>query len=211
MGRIIALTDGVFAFSLTLLVLTLAVPVLNQNLPAGQLSGQLGAALWKDYGAFLGYVFVFVMIAIWWISHHRLFRYIVRYDDVLVTMNLALLLEIAVMPFVLKVYVSFSDTEIAVILFALIEVATGLTLGLIWWYATHGRRLVARDLPESLVRYFRYRVLLVPVVFAISIGAALVNVTAAEICWLGVFVAVRVTGYSQMQHSGGPGPTTNPR
>ena len=197
LGRIISLTDGVFAFALTLLVLSLAVPVLNGSLPAAQLSGQLWAALRSDYGAFLGYVFVFVMIAIWWIIHHRLFRYILRYDDLLVTMNLGLLLEIAVMPFVLKVYVSYSDTTVAVILFALIEVATGLTLALIWWYATHGHRLVAKNLPESVIRYFRYRTLFSPVVFTISIAVAFVSVTAAEICWLGVFVSARLSLYSQ--------------
>jgi uncharacterized membrane protein len=197
MGRILALTDGVFAFALTLLVLTLTVPVVTtKGYTPVQISGHLGHALWMDYGAFAGYVFVFVMIAYWWLAHHRLFRYIIRYDDVLVSLNLLLLLEIAVMPFVLKVFVDYDDTQVAVILFALIQVSAALTIGFLWRYASHNFRLIAREVPEPVLRYFGARTLITPAIFAISIGVAFVNVTAAEFLWATVFVARWVAGYS---------------
>lgn len=191
MGRILALTDGVFAFALTLLVLSLTVPVIaTQGIPTAVVSGNLGSALWQARGTFAAYVFVFVMIAIWWVSHHRVFRYIIRYDDALVWMNLALLIEIAVMPYVLKVYITYIQTRVATDLFAAVEMITGLTIGLIWLYAGRGHRLIARDFPELAVSYFNRRLLLSPLVFAISIGVSYVSVTGAEITWVGVFVAV---------------------
>ncbi|MGA7861960.1 MAG: TMEM175 family protein [Thermoplasmata archaeon] len=200
MGRIVSLTDGVFAFALTLLVLSLVLPTVVA-LPAATESSRLGNALWQARGAFLGYVFVFVMISIWWVGHHRLFRYIVRYDDILVGFNLALLLEIAVMPFVLKVFVSYSSTQVAVDLFALIQIATGATLSLIWWYATWGHRLISPRLTDAAIRYVQIRLLLTPIVFAVSIGVAFVSVFAAEVIWIGVFVAQRFSRYSEAVHA----------
>jgi uncharacterized membrane protein len=197
MGRILALTDGVFAFALTLLVLTLTVPVVAvTGYTPVQVSGHLGNALWKDYGAFAGYVFVFVMIAYWWLAHHRLFRYIVRYDDLLVALNLLLLLEIAVMPFVLKVFVDYDDTQVAVILFSLIQIACALTIGVLWRYASHNYRLIAKDVPGPVLRYFGVRTLITPVIFAISIGVSFVDVTAAEFLWVTVFAARWLVTYS---------------
>lgn len=188
MGRILALTDGVFAFAMTLLVLSLTVPSLpTSGYTPLQISGHLGHALWQDYGAFAGYVFVFVMISNWWMAHHRLFRFIVRYDGVLVVLNLLLLLEIAVMPFVLKVFVSYDDTQIAVILFSLIQIATALTLGGLWRYASHDHRLILKDTPDVILRYFGARTAVTPVIFAISIAVSFVDVTAAEFLWVAIF------------------------
>ncbi len=198
MGRILSLTDGVFAFSLTLLVLSLVVPVFPvSGKSVEEISGRLGFLLSQHLGAFLGYVFVFVMIAIWWTAHHRVFRWIVRYDDILVWLNLAVLLEIAVMPFVLNVYINYSDTRVAVILFALIECATGLTLALLWFYASWHHRLIRRSVPVSEVRWMQGRLFLTPLVFAISIGVAFVSLTGAEVVWIGVLVVQRFTWYSQ--------------
>jgi uncharacterized membrane protein len=197
MGRILALTDGVFAFALTLLVLTLAVPSIPTiGIPPAIVSGNLGAHLWHDWGAFLGYVFVFVMIAYWWLAHHRLFRYIVRYDDVLVSLNLMLLLEIAVMPFVLKVFVSYDQAQVAVILFALIQISAALTIGVLWRYASHNHRLIAREVPDEILRYFGARTLVTPAIFALSIGVSFVSVSAAEFLWVTVFAARWAVGWS---------------
>jgi uncharacterized membrane protein len=192
LSRIISLTDGVFAFALTLLVLGLTVPVITTpGLSAGQVSGQLGAGLNHDWQAFLGYVFAFVMIAIWWTYHHRIFRYIERYDTVLMWTNMAILLEIAVMPFVLQVYTKYSSAQVAVILFAVLQLATGLTLNILWRYASGGHRLVNPQLDPAEIRYFANIGLVTPIVFAVSIGVSFLSVEAAEVLWIGSVVARR--------------------
>ncbi|MFZ1022689.1 MAG: TMEM175 family protein [Thermoplasmata archaeon] len=192
LSRILALSDGVFAFALTLLVLTLTVPVLNAHgLNPQQTSGALGAALNREYGQFLAYVFAFVMIAIWWSAHHRTFRYIERYDSVLTNLNLMLLLEIAVMPFILEVYSAYQSTQVAVILFSAIQAATGLTLNAIWTYATSHHRLVSPKLPEATIHYTTTRGRLTPVIFLAAIGVSFVNVSVAEYTWILAIVAQR--------------------
>ena len=185
LGRIISLTDGVFAFALTLLVLGLTVPVISSNgLSSGTISGQLGQQLQSDWPKFLGYVFAFVMIAVWWTYHHRIFRYIERYDTVLMWANMAVLLEVAVMPFVLQVFAAYPDTQVAVILFSVLQAATGLTLNVIWRYASGGHRLVDPRLAPAEIRYFSNSGLITPAVFAASIAVSFVSVSAAELVWL---------------------------
>ncbi|MGP8076521.1 MAG: TMEM175 family protein [Thermoplasmata archaeon] len=185
LGRIISLTDGVFAFALTLLVLGLTVPSFaTTGLSNGQVSRHLGNLLQADWPSFLGYVFAFVMIAVWWTYHHRTFRYIERYDTILMWLNMAVLLEIAVMPFVLQVYTSYSSTQVAVILFAVMQAVTGLTLNVLWRYASSGHRLVDPKLEPAEIRYFANWGLVTPVVFVLSIGVSFLSVDAAEAMWI---------------------------
>jgi TMEM175 potassium channel family protein len=192
LGRILALSDGVFAFALTLLVLGLTVPVVSTaGLSPGQVSGQLGAGLNQDWQTFLGYAFAFVMIAVWWTYHHRIFRYIERYDTVLMWANMAVLLEVAVMPFVLQVYTRYSSAQVAVVLFAVLQLVTGLTLNLLWRYASSGHRLVNPELDPVEIRYFADRGLIAPLFFAVSIGVSFVSVEVAEVLWVGSIVARR--------------------
>ncbi|MGI0130254.1 MAG: TMEM175 family protein, partial [Thermoplasmata archaeon] len=168
LSRIIALSDGVFAFAMTLLVLSLVTPSLNPNLP--DLSNALARALAGQWRSFLSYILVFLILALWWTNHHRLFRYIERYDSPLIWMNFAFLLTVAVTPFALSVDQTYSSTTTGVVLFAAISATTGALLWGMWRYATERRRLTASDLPAAQVEYFSHRWLVAPAVFLVSIG-----------------------------------------
>src|SRR5512137_1560994 len=87
--RIFLFTDAVMAIAITLLVLDLRVP----EGPAGL--GRALIALWPSY---LSYLLSFVIIGNYWLSHHRLFRAIGRYDDRLVWLSLLFLFFIALLP-----------------------------------------------------------------------------------------------------------------
>jgi len=195
MGRIISLTDGVVAFALTLLVLGLTVPMFNTSgLSDAQVSGHLAYLLRGDWQTFFGYAFAFVMIAVWWTYHHRTFRYIERYDSVLMWLNMAFLLEIAVMPFVLEVYTDYSNAQVAIVLFAVMQAAAGLTINAVWRYAASGHRLVNPKLDPTEIRYFADWGLVTPAVFAISIGLSFVSVEVAQLSW---FVAIVLRRWGQ--------------
>jgi uncharacterized membrane protein len=191
LGRIISLSDGVFAFALTLLALSLVVPSFDSaGLTTAQQSGHLAYLLQHDYNAFIGYAFAFVMIGVWWNVHHRTFRYIARFNGALVWLNMSLLLQIAVMPFVLSVYVAYSDTQTAVALFAAIQVTLGITNTLIWDYCRRAK-LLKPDVPENVAHFFSRRGWMTAAVFAISIGVTYLSISAAEACWVVVFFVQR--------------------
>jgi TMEM175 potassium channel family protein len=189
LGRLLALSDGVFGFALTLLALSLVVPTFDTtNMSQGQVSSHLAYLLQQDWSAFIGYVFAFIMIAIWWVNHHRIFQFIARYNSTLVWLNMGVLLEIAVMPFVLRVYTSYTDAMVAVDLFAGIQVALGITTTLLWDYARRAK-LIKPNVPPAVGQFFSRRGWFTAAIFAISIGVSFYSVSFAEYCWVSVFVA----------------------
>src|SRR5215813_10137818 len=91
-GRILALSDGVFAIAITLLIIAIGIPATTSD--AGLPEALLG--LWPRY---LAYVLSFLVIARFWVTHHLAFRLIARYDATLVWLNLLLLMLVAFLPF----------------------------------------------------------------------------------------------------------------
>jgi len=67
LDRVLAISDGVFAFAVTLLVLDLVVPVLSP----GASTADLWQALSKEYVSFLSYLTSFFIAGLWWNAHNR--------------------------------------------------------------------------------------------------------------------------------------------
>ncbi len=70
---LLALSDGVVAISVTLLVLQLKVPSAAQ-VAAPDSAADLAAQLGKGAGQLVSYVISFYVIAQFWLVHHRVFR-----------------------------------------------------------------------------------------------------------------------------------------
>ena len=187
--RLLALSDGVVAIAITLLVLQLNVPspeVLTDPNSAAELAAQLG----KGADQLISYVISFYVIALFWLVHHRVFRRITGQQEGLAWWNFAFLFTITVMPFTSDLLGEFAANPLAVDIFAanllLATVATELTV-------IYGRR---KDLvtPETAqqTRAARYRVAASVFVIAMSIVLAWVNPSAAKYCWLLLVVAPRL-------------------
>lgn len=58
---------------------------------------------------FLGYLIGFLVIAAYWMTHHRVFRYIRRYESRLIWLNVLLLLCIAFLPFPTSLISRYGD------------------------------------------------------------------------------------------------------
>ena len=71
LDRIIAISDGVFAFAVTLLVLDLVVPVLS----SGATFRDLYQALSKENASFVSYLLSFLIAGVWWNAHNRNFGF----------------------------------------------------------------------------------------------------------------------------------------
>ena len=90
--RLEALSDGVFAIAMTLLVIEIGVP----HVDAGQ---GLGDALLDMWPSYFGYAVGFMTIGVMWANHHQMFKDIERADHMVTVLNLVLLLGIAFVPF----------------------------------------------------------------------------------------------------------------
>jgi uncharacterized membrane protein len=97
--RLEALTDGIYAIALTLLVLELKLPELPHETTDGELLARL-VALWPKLGSWL---VSFLFLSLLWTSNQRGFHYVKKVDQKLTTLNLWLLLFVSVMPFTASV------------------------------------------------------------------------------------------------------------
>src|SRR6516165_4278981 len=129
--RLLALSDGVVAIGITLLVLQLNVPspeVLTDPNSAAELAAQLG----KGADQLISYVISFYVIALFWLVHHRVFRRITGQQEGLAWWNFAFLFTITIMPFTSDLLGKFSANPLAIDIFAanllLATVATELTM-----------------------------------------------------------------------------------
>ncbi len=179
LSRALALSDGIFAFAMTLLVLGLV-------LPPGFNPTQVNTVLWGLRAAFVSYLLSFFVIWFYWRAHHLIFRYVTSYDRPLLNLNVAFLLFIAVMPFVTNLLSTAGAEPQAVWAYATVQVGAGGALTALWWYATKSHRHVDPSLPESWIRYLTRSTLVTPIIFVASMPIALWNPAAAEYSWVGL-------------------------
>jgi uncharacterized membrane protein len=177
--RLVFFSDAVFAIAITLLALDIRLPVDNTSLSDAALLNRL-LLIWPNL---ISYVISFMVIGGFWLSHHRAFRIITRYDGRLLFLNLLLMMVIAFAPFPTSVLSTYGN-RIATILYALTMVIAGLISAAMWWYACRGHRLVPASLSQAEGRRRLLQSLVVPVIFLLSIGIAFINDDAARYSWL---------------------------
>ena len=93
--RIEALSDGVYAVAMTLLVIDLKLPegvhIHSEDDLVAALAGLIPRAI--------AWIISFMVLAIFWTGHHRVFAYLRRSDGVLTALNLLQLAFVTLMPF----------------------------------------------------------------------------------------------------------------
>jgi uncharacterized membrane protein len=177
--RIIGLSDGVFAFAMTLMVLQLDVPS-----PASVATSDVAHQVLKQWPSFVAYALSFFMVANYWIVHHRIFRRIKAHDARLLWLNILCLFTISFLPFPTDVMGEYGETAFATSFYALSMATTSLILTLITWYASRDRRLVRQEVTPRQLRYNLLRGFGISGVFLASIGVALVSAGGARFFWL---------------------------
>jgi uncharacterized membrane protein len=180
LDRVLAISDGVFAFAVTLLALSLIVP----SLSPGAHQTELIADLMGMGPTFISYFVSFFVIASWWRGHNRVFAYIKRCNSVLISLNFYFLLCITLIPFLTNLIIQYGNFELATILFAAMQVVTGAMLIIIWVYASRNHRLVDPELGARAIKFNYHRELIVIAIFLLSIPIAFFSTTLAQISWI---------------------------
>jgi uncharacterized membrane protein len=183
LDRMLALSDGVFAIAITLLVLQLTAPEIISSARGADVGSTLADAAPK----ILVYGIGFTVIALYWVGHRRLFLLIERTDGLLTFLNLALLMCIAFMPFPTAVLGQFTGIT-PVLLYAATQTVTGSVNLALWLHAVWGRRLVSPSLSSRLVLHHTLRTAIAPVVFLLSMAIAPLSPIAAQFSWGAVIV-----------------------
>jgi uncharacterized membrane protein len=135
-ARLVAFSDGVFAITITLLVLEIRPPTDEENLLHGLLE------LWPSY---LAYAVTFLFIGQVWANHHVMFDHIRAADRLVLLLNTLLLMVVAFLPFATSVLAdalrSGDGERTAVGFYGIAFGVTALTFNAVWQYACRHRLL----------------------------------------------------------------------
>jgi uncharacterized membrane protein len=179
-ARIVALTDGIFAIVMTILVLEIVVPHLSHS-EASTLLLKYLIELWP---VFLSYVTSFIILGFFWIGHDEQFHYIKRVNKTLLWISIFYLMFIALIPFSTSLLGEYIDQQISVLIYG-INLIIALSLNYLHWrYATIKHRLVDSDLDPIFITLVAKRHLIGIIIFMIAIIVSFVNINASIILYL---------------------------
>jgi uncharacterized membrane protein len=174
--RVVFFSDAVFAIAMTLLAVEIKVP----DVP----DAQVATTLHHMGREFYGYFLTFAVIGVYWMAHHRMFRFVRRVDNAFIALNMLLLALIGFMPVSSDLFGRHSNSSAAVIFYAFNLCLVGLATLFVWLYATHRHRLVDDSLTQGEIRAGAFRSISVVLLFGLSIPIALVSTSLAEYFWL---------------------------
>ena len=165
--RLNAMSDGVFAIVITLMVLEVKVPRVAHAHLVAALSEML-----PDIAAVL---LSFVVLGIYWIGHNNVFQHVLRHDRAMLWLNILFLLVAAMIPFAANMLVHYADVPVAYVAYAGCLALGGVLLDCIWWYASRNRHLMCDTVTPELIRSFHVRILTGPVLYIAAVGVAFVS------------------------------------
>lgn len=140
-SRIEALSDGVFAITMTLLVLKLEVPEVMHHSSNEQMLQQLLAL----GPAFATYVVTFLIAGGFWFLHHLTFHFIRHVNGVLVWINLIFLMLVALLPFSAGLMSHLLIHPVSQLFYIGNQLAIAALLNIHWLYAKGSGLLDAAD------------------------------------------------------------------
>ncbi len=170
--RIEALTDGIFAIAMTLLVLTLDIPEAKTELIQ---TVELHRMLIGQMHKFFNYALSFLLLAIFWVKHHQQFHFIKRTNRKHLWINIVTLMFIALIPFSTSLIGDYNDDRVAEFFFASNLFIIGMLFLWNWVYATKGHRLVDRSLDPQRIALWKKRGAVIPLVSLLAMVLSLTN------------------------------------
>jgi uncharacterized membrane protein len=183
-ARLLALSDGVFAIALTLLVVSVRI---GSNVTADELT----QALRDVRPELFAYGLSVVVIGAFWVGHHRSFLYVTRIDQGLLWVNVLYLGVVALIPFPTDVLGRYGDRTASVVLYAVVIACAAFVSWCLFVYA-RWRHLLAAGLPTDAYRSGPARSLWICAVFLVSIPIAFWS-PAARSFWVAA-VPARAVG-----------------
>ena len=188
--RLSAITDGVYAVALTLLALEIVVPSANSIHSSAQLNDYMVNNLLPQLSL---YLISFIILSNFWASTNAIPMY-KKVDNTILTINLAILALVVLIPFSTSFVLSFYHYSQSVIIFSLIILLVGL-LYLILYIYLFKENLVKERIYKFIEPHKRIMLIelsIPPVLALISIVLALFNPLAGMYVYVIVLFATMI-------------------
>ncbi|CCH00738.1 Transmembrane protein 175 [Fibrella aestuarina BUZ 2] len=146
--RVEAFSDGVFAIIVTLLVLEIKVPHIEQH----ESVAELGTALLGLLPKILSWIISFLIVCVIWVNHHRILAQVEHITHGLFWLNALLLLWCSFIPFPTALMGDYLGNPLASFVFGCILALMALTFSLIRWYALRNQQVLKKTVDLSHYR-----------------------------------------------------------
>ena len=152
--RVEALTDGIYAVAMTLLVLELKLPATAHDLTDAALGEEIAQLIPK----LIAWLISFLILAILWLSHQRAFHHVRAVDGGLLWINVFSLLFASLLPFSSSLVGEHAALFVAQAFYAANMAAIAMLAVLqLRYLQRHPQLCIAGGFPEALRRAARFR------------------------------------------------------
>ncbi|MEZ5185603.1 MAG: TMEM175 family protein [Candidatus Nanopelagicales bacterium] len=180
--RIVAFSDGVVAIAITLLLLPLA----ELELPS---DGRITTLIGENASLLGGLTLTWVITAIFWLAHHRLFEHVVAVDGAVLWLNFGWLFSIALLPLPTNLVIANEPSAQVTGFYVGWMTLIAAFGGAILWHVLRKPGLVDEQYRVSReARESRVRGLVIVGVFALSVVVAMVQPDIATFVLLLLFL-----------------------
>ena len=165
--RMLFFTDGIFAISITLLVIEIKVPALSTHTDKALLD-YLSETMLRLFG----FLISFGIVGHYWAVHHRIFGYVKKCTPALLWINLAFLLSVVILPFssgLLAEYASDLNMRVPYVVYVMNMLFTGAMNCWLWQYVSKPKNnMLTHAISRPRIKLGMYRSLTPPLVFTLS-------------------------------------------
>jgi TMEM175 potassium channel family protein len=171
--RLAALSDGIFAVAMTLLVLDLRVPVstTSNNIATEH---DLWSALVKLGPNLLPYLMSFLTLGIFWVGQQTQLNFFKQSNRYLTWIYLAFLLAVTLMPFSTGLLAAYITFRVAMVVYWLNIVLLGIMLLISWRYARHAQ-LLKDEVTEEIFAANQRRILIAQSLYTFGALLCVIN------------------------------------
>jgi len=143
--RLESLADGIFAFAMTLLVLSINLPEIGKHLSVGNY-------LVSQYGNFWNFALSFILLAVFWLNHSQQFHHIKKTDAATLWLNILVLLFVVLIPFSTSLMNDYPDDLVAEIFFNSNMFVLSAIMAFNWWYSYKKGYIEVEGIEEHLAQ-----------------------------------------------------------
>jgi len=171
--RIAALSDGIFAVAMTLLVLDLHIPMstISNHITTEQ---DLWKALVSLGPNLLPYLMSFLTLGIFWVGQQTQLNYFKQSNRNLTWLHLIFLLAVTLMPFSTGLLAAYITFRVALLVYWLNIVLPGVMLLVSWRYARHAQ-LMKEDVTREIFAANQRRIVIAQSLYAFGALICIIN------------------------------------
>lgn len=176
-ARLEAFSDGVLAIVITLLALDFLSAKDQIAALKSATNREVLAAMLDLWPHVLGYMLSFLLIGVYWITHHVMFHQIRHTNRTLLWLNIGFLMTVAFLPFPTGLLAECAQHEsnMIVALYGVSHIAVSLSLFAMWFYAAHVAKLVQPELAIECQHHLTLVSLAAPALYLIGVVISFIN------------------------------------